>query len=116
MFSRIVVLAAVVAFAAPLVRASERSGEESVEEVRDSLERIAPRLDLTRLFARLADEGGSYETADGVSAPASAFEVVLARIGTDGKPVMACVDNEQSARRFLEAPVDRVQGRKAQDQ
>ncbi|HET8774609.1 MAG TPA: hypothetical protein VFP80_12475 [Thermoanaerobaculia bacterium] len=43
-------------------------------------------------------------------------DVILARIDTDGKLVKVCVDNEAAARRFLDAPIAAVEGRKAKDQ
>ena len=37
-----------------------------------------------------------------------AMSVVVARVGTDGKPILACVDTKEAARRFLEAPADQL--------
>lgn len=112
MSRRLLVAFASLALAAPLALASD---EPARLPLRDSLVRMAPRVDLTQLFARLGD-GRSVETADGVNSPMSAMELVVARIGPDGKVVMACVDNAESARRFLTAPAERVALRKAQDQ
>ena len=36
------------------------------------------------------------------------IEVIVARIGKDGKPILACVDSAEAAKRFLEAPVERL--------
>ena len=115
MSRRIFAVAALLAVAAPHAFASDAPFAR-FDEVRESLERMTPRLELTRLFARIADGGFSYETEDGVASPMGGLEVIVVRIGTDGKPVMACVDNEKSAHRFFDAPIERVQGRKAQDQ
>lgn len=43
-------------------------------------------------------------------------DVILARIDTDGKLVKVCVDNEAAARRFLDAPISAVEGRKVKEQ
>ncbi len=51
-------------------------------------------------------DAASIETADGVSAMVGPIEVVVARFGPDGKPVMACVDNPEAARRFFKAPAE----------
>ena len=115
MSRRIFAVAALLAVAAPHAFASDAPFAR-FDEVRESLERMTPRLELTRLFARIAEGGFSYETEDGVAWRASGGELLVARIGTDGEPLIGCVHNEQSARRFLDAPIERVQGRKAQDQ
>jgi hypothetical protein len=52
------------------------------------------------------------ETVDAESADVFiGGEVLVARIGPDGKPVLACVDSEEAARRFLLAPAGRLRGR-----
>ena len=61
----------------------------------------------------LGEMFSSQQTDDG--APAGAMEVVVARMGANGKPELACVGSEQAARDFLEGrrtrpsktPVDR---------
>ena len=63
------------------------------------------RIDLRRVFAPAASP---VRTDTGVSVTLPVMEVVIARIGSDGKPVLACVDTEAAARRFLEAPPDRL--------
>ena len=40
--------------------------------------------------------------------PVEGMEVLIARIGPDGKPVLACVDSAAAAKRFLEAPIEAV--------
>lgn len=44
----------------------------------------------------------------GVTVSAFAVEVVVARIGEDGRIVKACVDNGDGAKKFLAAPVDKI--------
>ena len=115
MSRRFFIVPALVALAAaPLAHASEQLSQRT--SVRESIARFAPRLELTALFARIAEGGTAFETSDGVSAPMQVSEVLVARIGTDGKPVMACVDNEAAARRFLDAPIERAERRRAQEQ
>lgn len=111
MFRRLFVVLASLALAAPLAHAAE---EPARLALRDSIARMSPRIDLTRLFDRLGRNGDPVETRDGVSAPMISTELVLARIGADGKPVMACVDNARSAERFFAAPAERL--RKAENQ
>lgn len=60
---------------------------------------------LEAIFAASA-EAASVETEDGVSAMVGPIEVVVARIGPDGKPVMACVDDIKAARRFFNVPAE----------
>ncbi len=48
------------------------------------------------------------ETETGVSLEGWSVEVLIARIGPDGKITMACVDSAESAKRFFEAPVERI--------
>lgn len=65
--------------------------------------RIAARtpLHLTALFERASDVvvTGSGMVVTEFEAP----EVLVARIGADGRPVIGCVDNEKSARLFFTA-------------
>jgi hypothetical protein len=58
----------------------------------------------------------SIETEDGVSAAVGPIEVVVARIGPDGKPVMACVDDLEAARRFRKAPSEQQAPKQAKEQ
>lgn len=67
---------------------------------------VAPEpATLEASFAVSAD-AASVETEDGVSAMVGPIEVVVARIGPDGKPVMACVDDIKAARRFFNVPAE----------
>src|SRR5688572_25226900 len=61
---------------------------------RETFPNAAARLEVGTLFRVPAE---AIETSDGVKLPATSFEIVIARIGTDGKPVMACVDTEEGA-------------------
>lgn len=103
----------VLALAAPLAHAAD----DAVDRVciRESIARIAsPRYDLAPLFALATTD--SVQTEDGVSAPHGAMEVIVARVGPDGKLVYACVDSEEGVRAFLEAPAERIRTNKAQEQ
>lgn len=64
--------------------------------------RAEARLELRDLFA-LAP-GVVTEDENGISVPAFAVEVVVARIDPDGTLVQACVDTEEAARLFLDKP------------
>lgn len=44
----------------------------------------------------------------GVTVSAFAVEVVVARIGEDGRLIKACVHSEEAARKFLTAPIEKV--------
>jgi len=101
----------VMTVAAALTARSEESADRGC--TRDALPRLSAPARLADLFAA---RRGSVETADGVASRDGATEVVVARIGADGKPVMACVDNEEAARRFLALPVTKLRQSPAQDQ
>ena len=90
------------ALAATPALASEAEGD--VAAIRTSIARMTPRIALAELFARFNGDGVAIETEDGVSMTPEASEVVVARIGADGKPVMACVDSPAAAERFLRSP------------
>ena len=51
---------------------------------------------------------GVIETQDGITATAFAIEVLVARIGPDGKLIKACVSSHEEARQFLAAPIEKV--------
>jgi hypothetical protein len=113
MFRRLLVAVASLALAAPLAHAQEAAARLPL---RESIARMTPRVDLTELFARLGRNADTVETADGVNSRTIVMEMVVARIGADGKPVMACVDNAAAAQRFFEASLESVGRRKAQQQ
>ena len=93
--------------AAALAAAAHVHGDDSQDRfcLRDEFPRGAARLELGALFRQPAQ---AAETSDGVSLRSGSMEVVVARIGTDGKPVMACVDTEEAAIHFFGAPVERI--------
>lgn len=68
---------------------------------------------LAELFA--ASAGESVQTENGVEAPGP-MEVVIVRTLDDGTAAMACVDSEAAAKRFLEAPAEKVATKKAKEQ
>lgn len=71
------------------------------------------RLELRALFDRAP--GVISEGANGITVGAFAVNVIVARIDTDGNLVTACVDNEAAARRFLDAPIEKVETRQAKE-
>jgi hypothetical protein len=75
---------------------------------------VAAKATLEKVFATPVSE--SIETEDGVMALVGPIEFVITRIGPDGKPVMACVDNAEAARRFFETTVEKLPVKRAQDQ
>ncbi|MEO8381205.1 MAG: hypothetical protein ABI779_16215 [Acidobacteriota bacterium] len=69
------------------------------------------RFDLHAIFERapgvlMVDERGT------TTAPGS-VEVVIARIGPGGKLIKACVDSEEAAQRFFNAPIESLHGKQA---
>ena len=42
------------------------------------------------------------------AAPLDGMEVLIARVGPDGKLVLACVDSAEAAKKFLEAPIEKT--------
>jgi hypothetical protein len=70
---------------------------------------------LAQMFADAAKEE-TIDVLEGVASGNGPMEVVLARIDTDGKIVMSCVDTEEAAKRFLAAPVEKLVSRKAKEQ
>lgn len=114
MSRRYFVVPVLLALAAMPALASEAAGD--VSGLRESIARMTPRVTLVELFARLNGDGVSVETEDGVSMQATSVEVVIARIGTDGKPVMGCVDNVRSAEAFFTAPANQLRRGKGYNQ
>ncbi|HKR62671.1 MAG TPA: hypothetical protein VJZ00_02975 [Thermoanaerobaculia bacterium] len=77
----------------------------------DGVTHLVPARDeIAALFAR--PEQQAIETPTGTAYPAGPAEVLVARIGEDGKVVIACVDNEAAARRFLDAAPDTITRKK----
>lgn len=125
MSRRMSVLVAAVAFTTtPFVYAAQSANDrDCTREERSRHEDVAQRevgsptpapVTLAELFAVPAGDP-SIETEDGVSAPGP-LEVVVARIASDGKPVMACVDRREAAERFLKTPVEQLATKKAKEQ
>jgi hypothetical protein len=75
------------------------------ERAREDARPAAQKLDVRALF----------EPAPGATDPSS-VQIIVARIGPDGKLIKACVDSEAAARRFLDAPVETLRTKKAQKQ
>ena len=93
---RTVLAATVAAIVSVTATAAETARErEEVQPVQ--------RLDVRALFERAP--GVITENEDGLTLSGFAVEVVIARIGEDGKLVKACVDTEEAARLFFEKPV-----------
>jgi hypothetical protein len=79
----------------------------------DGTEHLVPSHDeLTALFAR--PEPQLTVTKTGTAAPMGPPEVLVARVGADGKIAIVCVDNEEAARHFLDAPVESLSRKKEQ--
>ena len=87
----LVVTAAMLSLAAPLALAEAKKPADEACTPDPAVAQVeAERLDLHALFV---DE---TETPRGM-------DVVVARIGADGKPVVGCVTTEEAARRFFAA-------------
>jgi hypothetical protein len=93
--------------------ASAHAAERHRTQQTEPLPQTERRFALRALFDRAP--GVISEGPDGITVGPLAVNVIVARIDKDGKLVKACVDNEESARRFLEAPVGRVAGSRAQE-
>jgi len=113
MSRRLLVAVASLALAAPLAAHAQ---EAETLRLRHSMALMSPRLEVTQIFARIARNAATNETTDGVNSLNRSTELVIARLGADGKPVMACVDNADAAQRFFEASLERVGRRKAEQQ
>jgi hypothetical protein len=73
-----------------------------------SREAAALPLDESALRAMFELAPGVTETEDGIASSAFAVDVVLARLGADGKWIKACVHSEAEARAFLTAPIEKL--------
>ena len=69
---------------------------------------------LRALFDRAP--GVISEGPQGITVGAFAVNVLVARIDDEGNLVSACVDNEASARRFFEVPLDKIDPRQKKEQ
>jgi hypothetical protein len=89
--------------------ASAASDEACTRETLKPLAVPAPtHIDVDALFR--ADPA-----AGAAAAPLEGMEVLIARVGPDGKLVLACVDSAEAAKKFLEAPIEKT-GRAAKEQ
>lgn len=100
----------VVAAAVALMTASAHTAEVAREDRLPASER---RFELRELFDKAP--GVITEDANGIMSGPTQVDVIVARIDADGKVVKACVDSEAAARRFLEAPVEKLDGRRAKE-
>jgi hypothetical protein len=104
---------AVVAVAA-LMTASAH-GADPARTPQAALPQLEERaLDLRALFDRAP--GVISNDANGITVGAFAVDVIVARVDTDGKLVTACVATEEAAKRFLTAPIEKVDGRAVKEQ
>jgi len=126
MSRRISVLVAVAALAvSSFAHAADSKKEKTQQETQSQTAKLeaeaqqdvpaAAPATLEKTFTASA-EGASIETEDGVSAMVGPIDVVISRIGADGKPVMACVDTLEAARRFFAAPVETVMPKQKKEQ
>lgn len=99
-----VVLCALVLASTTMVSAENAADRSCTREALSPAAGVA-RAELTALFARPDREAQVITTPNGVIAPMGPPEVLMARIGDDGKVVVVCVDSEEAARRFLDGPV-----------
>lgn len=109
MTRRTLVAAAIVALATASTHAADRHRNPET----GPLPQTERRLELRALFDRAP--GVIADNENGITAGPFQVDVIVARIDSDGKLVKACVDSEESARRFLEAPIGRVAGSRAQE-
>ena len=99
---RVSMLFALVVFAATVASASDEAC------TRDTL----PRARAWRTGNPACLDGQDCPSSTEV--PYGTMDVLVARIGPDGKVIIACVDSEAAAKRFLEAPIEKV-AKKAQE-
>ena len=117
---RTLVVATVVALLTASAHATDpaRSREAALppldERSREATSSMDQRpLELRALFEQAP--GVTTEDENGITAGPMQVNVLVARIDAGGKLVTACVDNEESARKFLQAPVEKLEGRKAKE-
>jgi hypothetical protein len=110
-------------FAVAVVVALMTASAHAVDGARKQDAALAPApaerpLSLHALFDRApcVTTQDTTQDANGITTGPSGVNVIVARIDTDGKLVKACVDNEADARRFLEAPIEKVQNGRAKEQ
>ena len=105
-------------FAAEPAAKAEPATDTACAREEASHEAIAPRplaVTVTEMFVA-PEQDEPIVVLDGVASGAGPREVVLARIDTDGQLVLSCVDSAKDAKRFLEAPVEKIAPKKAKEQ
>lgn len=100
------VVAAIAALCvAPVVFASDGASDRMC--TRDTVARAATlRAKVAEAFAQKPEQ--VVVPADDFTASMGPMEVIVARIGADGKPVMSCVDTPEAAVRFLALAVEQL--------
>lgn len=91
----LVAIAAMALIAAPLAHAERKAADEACTPDATAARTQSEALDLHALFARQA------EVVDATTIRPAGMDVLVARIGEDGKPVIGCVSTEEAARRFF---------------
>jgi hypothetical protein len=105
-------------YGADAARTDDRKStrEETQQQQQEAQVEAPAPITLEQLLAEVPEEPVLVETADGVSATVTQHDVLIARMGADGKPVMACVDSPEAARRFLHATVEKLTPKQAKEQ
>ncbi len=111
---RTLVVVAVVALMTALMSASAHATDPARSREAALPLQEAPMVTLHEMFAQAP--GVITENENGITAGPMQADVIVARIDSDGKLVKACVDSEAAARKFLDAPVEKLEGRKAKEQ
>lgn len=100
--ARRLLIAAIAALLAIPAMASDRATKEPAPRP-PAL--TALELAVEQIFDRL--HVPAADTPAGVTEELPIMEVLMVRV-KDGKPVMACVDSKEAARRFLAAPAEKI--------
>ena len=84
---------------------------------RETIGRAPVTADLQRLHKAIeaifdAPDAGAASVETTTDGPS--LQMIVVRV-KDGKPVMACVDNQDAATRFLTAPIEKIRGKAAED-
>jgi hypothetical protein len=98
-----------------ILRRATMAAVATVITVYASAAENAHRLDLRSVFERAPGVAGAVKPGVAEES-ATTVEVLLARIGPDGKLIKVCVDSEAAARRFFEAPADTLHTKQAKEQ
>ncbi|HEX7833383.1 MAG TPA: hypothetical protein VF787_27280, partial [Thermoanaerobaculia bacterium] len=102
----IVALIATLVIATPLFAAGAASDDACTREALPRTQTLViAAAQIDTLFAA-SEAAESIETDTGVTIEMPAMEVVVARVGADGKLVLGCVDSAAAAKRFFETPVE----------